>query len=99
MARLRLNQELRNKISVVCEFILNKKKLKRKKNFFKSVRKYETFATDNTWDLTCTLLLEDIIHHDDVKMARSFTNKFDNVDTIASDSCFHFGYMGKVEGT
>ena len=24
-------------------------------------------------------------------------NKFDNVDTIAQDSCFHFGYMVKAE--
>ena len=24
-------------------------------------------------------------------------NKFDNVNTIAPDSCFHFGYMGQKE--
>jgi len=24
-------------------------------------------------------------------------NKYENVDTIAPDSCFHFGYMGKEE--
>jgi len=34
---------------------------------------------------------------DDVKKARYLQDKFDNVDTIASDSCFHLGYMGKAE--
>ena len=31
-------------------------------------------------------------------MAYHLQNKFENVDTIAKDSCFHFGYMGEVEG-
>jgi len=30
-------------------------------------------------------------------MAYHLQNKFENVDTIAKDSCFHFGYMGEVE--
>jgi len=29
-------------------------------------------------------------------MAYHLQNKFENVDTIAKDSCFHFGYMGKA---
>ena len=33
----------------------------------------------------------------DVEKARYLQNKFDNVDTIAQDSCFHLGYMGKAE--
>jgi hypothetical protein len=31
-------------------------------------------------------------------MAYHLQNKFENVDTIAKDSCFHFGYQGQVEG-
>jgi hypothetical protein len=31
-------------------------------------------------------------------MAYHLQNKFENVDTIAKDSCFHFGYNGEVEG-
>jgi hypothetical protein len=31
-------------------------------------------------------------------MAYHLQNKFDNVDTIAKDSCFHFGYMSKKDG-
>ena len=34
---------------------------------------------------------------EDVKMAYHLQNKFENVDTIAKDSCFHFGYMGEQE--
>ena len=30
-------------------------------------------------------------------MAYHLQNKFQNVDTIAKDSCFHFGYQGQVE--
>ena len=33
----------------------------------------------------------------DVEMAYHLQNKFENVDTIAKDSCFHFHYMGEVE--
>ena len=31
---------------------------------------------------------------DDVAKAQYLQNKFENVDTIAKDSCFHFHYMG-----
>ena len=34
---------------------------------------------------------------DDVAKAWYLQNKFENVDTIAKDSCFHFHYMGKKE--
>ena len=30
-------------------------------------------------------------------MAYHLQNKFENVDTIAKDSCFHFHYLGTVE--
>ena len=35
---------------------------------------------------------------DDVEKAYYLQNKFENVSTIAKDSCFHFHYMGEVEG-
>ena len=34
----------------------------------------------------------------DVDMAHYLQNKYPNVNTIAKDSCFHFGYMKKKEG-
>jgi len=51
---------------------------------------------DKAWDLTHSIVRRHYTD-DDVKKARYLQNKFDNVDTIASDSCFHLGYMGKVE--
>jgi transposase len=34
---------------------------------------------------------------DDVEKAYYLQNKFENVSTIAKDSCFHFHYLGKKE--
>jgi hypothetical protein len=36
---------------------------------------------------------------DDVKMAHYLQDKYPNVNTIAKDSCFHFGYMKKDDTT
>jgi len=51
---------------------------------------------DQTWKLA-----EEIVsrHYTpaDIKMAYHLQNKFENVDTIAKDSCFHFGYHGQEE--
>ena len=51
-------------------------------------------------DITWKLAEEIVRRHytpEDVKMAYHLQNKFQNVDTIAKDSCFHFGYQGQVE--
>ena len=51
-------------------------------------------------DITWKLAEQIVRRHytpEDVKMAYHLQNKFENVDTIAKDSCFHFGYMGKAE--
>ena len=51
-------------------------------------------------DITWKLAEQIVRRHytpEDVEMAKHLQNKFENVDTIAKDSCFHFGYMGKVE--
>ena len=51
---------------------------------------------DETWKLAKQIVRR---HYtpEDVKMAYHLQNKFENVDTIAKDSCFHFGYMGEQE--
>ena len=51
---------------------------------------------DNAWDLAHEIVRRTYTE-DDVAKARYLQNKFDNVDTIASDSCFHLGYMGQKE--
>ena len=51
-------------------------------------------------DITWKLAEQIVRRHytpEDVKMAYHLQNKFQNVDTIAKDSCFHFGYQGQVE--
>ena len=45
----------------------------------------------NTWKLAETIVRRHYTD-EDVKMAYHLQNKFDNVNTIAKDSCFHFGY-------
>jgi hypothetical protein len=51
---------------------------------------------DNAWKIAETIVRK---HYtlDDVAKAQYLQNKFENVDTIAKDSCFHFHYMGNVE--
>ena len=50
----------------------------------------------DTWKLAETIVRRHYTD-EDVKMAYHLQNKFDNVNTIAKDSCFHFGYMGKPD--
>ena len=52
---------------------------------------------DKTWELASKIVSR---HYtpEDIKMAYHLQNKFDNVNTIAKDSCFHFGYMAKKDG-
>ena len=51
---------------------------------------------DETWKLAKQIVRR---HYtpEDVKMAYHLQNKFENVDTIAKDSWFHFGYMCEQE--
>ena len=52
---------------------------------------------DKTWQLAKEIVRRHYTD-EDVKMAYHLQNKFDNVNTIAKDSCFHFGYMSKKDG-
>ena len=74
---------------------MNKRTRKRKKNFFK-LREEMKPLQDETWKLAKEIVSR---HYtpEDIKMAYHLQNKFENVDTIAKDSCFHFGYQGQVE--
>ena len=51
---------------------------------------------DNAWDLAHEIVRRHYTEKD-VAMARYLQNKFDNVNTVSPDSCFHFGYMGQKE--
>jgi hypothetical protein len=93
--RLRLNQELRNKISSRWRVHAEQEETDEKEKYFKARESIKP-EQDKAWDLTHTIVRRHYTD-DDVVKARYLQNKFDNVDTIASDSCFHLGYMGKVE--
>ena len=95
MARLRLNQDYRNKISNRMRVHLEQENTQEKENFFQ-LRENMKPLQDETWKLAKKIVSR---HYtpEDIKMAYHLQNKFENVDTIAKDSCFHFGYHGQVE--
>ena len=95
MARLRLNQEYRNKIANRMRVHLEQEDTQEKEKFFQ-LREQMKPLQDQTWNLAKEIVSR---HYtpEDIKMAYHLQNKFENVDTIAKDSCFHFGYQGQVE--
>ena len=95
MSRIRLNQEYRNKIANRMRVHLEQEHTQEKEKFF---AERETFKDhqDKTWELA-KLCVSRQYPKDDVQMAHYLQDKYPNVNTIAKDSCFHFGYMGKPE--
>ena len=95
MARLRLNQEYRSKIANRMRVHLEQENTQEKEKFFQ-LRENMKPLQDKTWQLAQQIVSR---HYtpEDIKMAYHLQNKFENVDTIAKDSCFHFGYHGQVE--
>ena len=95
MRRIRLNQEYRNKIANRMRVHFESEDTQEKEKFFK-LREEMKPLQDETWNLAKEIVSR---HYtpEDIKMAYHLQNKFENVDTIAKDSCFHFGYQGQVE--
>jgi hypothetical protein len=93
--RLRLNQEYRNKIANRMKVHIEAEHTDEKEKYFKSRESIKP-EQDKAWDLAHTIVRRHYTE-DDVKKARYLQNKFENVDTIASDSCFHLGYNGQAE--
>jgi len=93
--RIRLNQEYRNKIATRMRVHLEQEDTQEKESFFKARESMKPLQ-DETWKLAKEIVSR---HYtpEDIKMAYHLQNKFENVDTIAKDSCFHFGYHGQVE--
>jgi len=96
MSRLRLNQELRNKISSRWRVHAEQEETDEKEKFFKE-RESFLDKQNATWDLAKECVTRQY-PKDDVKMAHYLQDKYPNVNTIAKDSCFHFGYMNKKDG-
>jgi len=91
MARVRNNQGHRAKIAnIFIRPYIEQENTQEREAFFQA-RELLIPLQKNTWKLA-----EQIVRRhytdEDVKMAYHLQNKFDNVSTIAKDSCFHFGY-------
>ena len=95
MARLRLNGEYRTKIANRMRVHLESGDTQEREKFFQ-LRESMKPLQDETWKLAQEIVSRHYTPND-IKMAYHLQNKFDNVDTIAKDSCFHFGYQGQVE--
>ena len=95
MSRIRLNQEYRNKIANRMRVHLEQEDTQEKQKY-DELKANQIELNDNAWDLAETIIRK---HYtpEDVRMAYHLQNKFQNVSTIAKDSCFHFHYQGQVE--
>ena len=93
--RLRLNQEYRNKIANRMRVHLEQEDTIEKQNY-DNLKADQIDINDNAWKLAESIVRK---HYtpEDVKMAYHLQNKFENVSTIAKDSCFHFHYLGTKE--
>jgi len=97
MSRIRLNQEYRNKIATRMRVHLEQENTQEKEKFF---QERESFLDkqNKTWELAQECVTRQY-PKDDVKMAHYLQDKYPNVNTIAKDSCFHFGYMPEPNET
>jgi len=97
MARIRLNNEYRNKIA-------NRIKVHLQQEDTQEKRKYDKLKADqiDINDMAWSVAEKIVRRHytkEDVEKAYYLQNKFENVSTIAKDSCFHFHYLGTKEKT
>jgi len=95
MARIRLNQEYRNKVANRMRVHIEQEDTQEKEKFFQLRENFKALQ-DKTWELA-DVCVERAYPKKDVQMAHYLQDKYPNVNTIAKDSCFHFGYMGKPE--
>ena len=97
MARIRLNNEYRNKVA-------NRIRVHFQQEDTQEKRKYDKLKADqiDINDMAWSVAEKIVRRHyteEDVEKAYYLQNKFENVSTIAKDSCFHFHYLGTKEKT
>ena len=97
MSRIRLNQEYRNKIANRMRVHIEAEDTQEKEKFFQLRENFKGHQ-DNAWELA-KVCVERQYPKEDVDMAHYLQDKYENVNTIAKDSCFHFGYMAQKEGS
>ena len=95
VSRIRLNQEYRNKIANRMRVHLEQEDTVEKQNY-DNLKADQIDINDNAWKVAETIVRRHYTD-EDVKKAQYLQDKFENVDTIAKDSCFHFHYLGTKE--
>jgi hypothetical protein len=95
MTRIRLNQEYRNKCASRIKTHLFSEDTQERQKYLE-LKEKQFKMNDTTFDFAKSIIRRHYTE-EDVEKAYYLQNKFENVSTIAKDSCFHFHYMGKVE--
>ena len=95
MARIRLNNEYRTKIANRMRVHLEQEDTQEKRKYDKLKGK-QVDINDMAWSVAEKIVRRHYTE-DDVEKAYYLQNKFENVSTIAKDSCFHFHYLGTKE--
>ena len=95
MTRIRLNQEYRNKIANRMKLHLEQENTHEKETY-DNLKADQIQINDDAWKMAEKIVRRHYTE-EDVEKAYYLQNKFENVSTIAKDSCFHFHYMGEKE--
>jgi hypothetical protein len=95
MTRIRLNQEYRNKCASRIKAHLFSEDTQEKQKYLE-LKEKQFKMNDTTFDFAKSIIRRHYTE-EDVEKAYYLQNKFENVSTIAKDSCFHFHYMGEKE--
>ena len=95
MARIRLNQEYRNKTGNRLRVHLEQEDTQEKRKY-DDLKGDQIDLNDKAWEVAQKIVRRHYTD-DDVAKARYLQDKFENVSTIAKDSCFHFHYLGTKE--
>ena len=95
MTRIRLNQEYRNKIANRMRVHLEQEDTQEKKKY--DEMKADQIQINDDARKVAEKIVRKHYTDDDVAKAQYLQDKFENVSTIAKDSCFHFHYMGTKE--
>ena len=93
--RIRLNQEYRTKIANRMRVHLEQEDTQEKKKY-DEMKAEQIDLNDKAWKVA-EIIVRRHYTDDDVAKAYYLQNKFENVSTIAKDSCFHFHYQGMKE--
>ena len=95
MSRIRLNQEYRNKIGNRLRVHAEQEDTIEKQNY-DNLKADQIDINDKAWKIAEKIVRRHYTD-DDVAKAQYLQDKFENVSTIAKDSCFHFHYLGTKE--